>query len=400
MNRKEFVSNCLRMGIGLPLLSPVLAFLEKNEKGQTHPPKHTGKILIVGAGAAGMAAGYLLHSLGYDFSILEAGNEIGGRIKKDADFVDFPIDLGAEWIHTHPRVLSEILRHEDFKDQFDTMDYSPQTIQTWKNENLHSRNYLKAFYGEWKFKRSTWFDFFEKNVFSPIQDRILFGKAVQEIDYSGESVNIKTETGETFSADKVLITPSIKVLQSGMIRFSPELPEEKTSSLQKIYMGEGIKVFISFRECFYPDFLMFGPVLKAISDENKFYYNASFGKDSDQHVLGLLAINEKAKPYLNAGSDTELIRIILEELDSVFGGKASQNYLKHISQNWSAEPYIQGAYSYTYDGSKKKIIEAISRPIAGKLAFAGEALSLDNNSMVHGACESGFAAVRALIDSS
>jgi monoamine oxidase len=398
MNRKEFINTCLRMGIGLPLLSPVLAFLEKKEAAQTRSPRQEGKFLIIGAGAAGMAAGYLLHTLGYDFTILEAANRIGGRIKKQPDFADFPIDLGAEWIHTHPRVLSEILRQEEFKDQFGTMDYSPQSIQTWKNGKLQSHNYLKAFYGEWKFKRSTWFDFFEKNVLPPIQDRILLGKAVREIDYSGESVKVRTEVGETFSADQVLITCSIKVLQSGMIRFLPELPEEKASSLQKIYMGEGIKVFVSFRECFYPDFLMFGPVLKAISDENKFYYNASFGKDSDHHVLGLLAINEKALPYLNAGSDAELIRIVLEELDSIFGGKASQNYLKHLTQNWSAEPYIQGAYSYTYDGSKRKIIEALTRPLAGKLAFAGEALSLDNNSMVHGACDSGFAVVKSLLE--
>lgn len=398
MNRKEFVNTCLRMGIGLPLLSPVLAFLEKNEAARTRPQGHTVKILIIGAGASGMAAGYLLHSLGYDFTILEAADRIGGRIKKEQDFADFPIDLGAEWIHTHPRVLSEILRQEESKDQFGTMDYSPQTIQTWKNGKLRARNYLKAFYGEWKFKRSTWFDFFEKNVLPPIQDRILFGKAVREIDYSGTSVNIRTEAGETFFADQVLITCSIKVLQSGMIRFLPELPEEKTSSLQKIYMGEGIKVFISFRECFYPDFLMFGPVLKAISEEDKFYYNASFGKDSDQHMLGLLAINEKALPYINAGSGDELIRIVLEELDSIFGGKASQNYLKHVSQNWSAEPYIQGAYSYTYAGSQKKIIQELNAPLAGKLVFSGEALSLENHSTVHGACESGFAAVRSLLE--
>ena len=398
MNRKEFVSTCLRMGIGLPLISPVLAFLEKTEAAQTRSPGQAGKVLIIGAGAAGMSAGYLLHSLGYDFTILEAANRIGGRIKKEPDLADFPIDLGAEWIHTHPRVLSEILHQEEFQDQFGTMDYSPQSIQTWKNGKLQSHNYLKAFYGEWKFKGSTWFDFFEKNVLPPIQDRILFGKAVREIDYSGTSVNIRTEAGETFSADQVLITCSIKVLQSGMIRFLPELPEEKSSSLQKIYMGEGIKVFISFQECFYPDFLMFGPVLKAISDEDKFYYNASFGKDSGNHVLGLLAINEKALPYLNAGSDAELIRVVLEELDSIFGGKASQNYLKHVSQNWSAEPYIQGAYSYTYAGSQRKIIQELNTPVAGKLVFAGEALSLENHSTVHGACESGFAAVRLLLE--
>jgi protoporphyrinogen oxidase len=53
------------------------------------------KILIVGAGAAGITAGHALSEKGIDFEILEASSVHGGRVKKDADFADFPIDLGA-----------------------------------------------------------------------------------------------------------------------------------------------------------------------------------------------------------------------------------------------------------------------------------------------------------------
>ena len=57
------------------------------------------KILIVGAGAAGITAGHALSEKGIDFEILEASSVHGGRVKKNADFADFPIDLGAEWVH-------------------------------------------------------------------------------------------------------------------------------------------------------------------------------------------------------------------------------------------------------------------------------------------------------------
>jgi len=59
--------------------------------------------------------------------------------------------------------------------------------------------------------------------------------------------------------------------------------------------------------------------------------------------LGLFAVGTGAHPYLEL-SDEELIKYILTELDEIFDGQASQNYLKHIFQNWNEEPYVNGAY--------------------------------------------------------
>ena len=53
----------------------------------------------MGAGAAGITAGHALSEKGIDFEILEASSVHGGRVKKTAGFADFPIDLGAEWVH-------------------------------------------------------------------------------------------------------------------------------------------------------------------------------------------------------------------------------------------------------------------------------------------------------------
>lgn len=54
-------------------------------------------IFIIGAGAAGITAGHLLAEEGVDFEIFEASDTYGGRVRKVDDFVDFPIDVGAEW---------------------------------------------------------------------------------------------------------------------------------------------------------------------------------------------------------------------------------------------------------------------------------------------------------------
>ncbi len=55
--------------------------------------------LIIGAGIAGLSAGYHLTQAGHEVVILEARNRIGGRVWTNHDFADIPIEFGAELIH-------------------------------------------------------------------------------------------------------------------------------------------------------------------------------------------------------------------------------------------------------------------------------------------------------------
>lgn len=56
-------------------------------------------VVIVGAGAAGLAAARLLHDAGRHVLIVEARNRTGGRIHTDRSIADYPVELGAEFIH-------------------------------------------------------------------------------------------------------------------------------------------------------------------------------------------------------------------------------------------------------------------------------------------------------------
>lgn len=56
------------------------------------------KVLIVGAGAAGLGAARALHDAGYDVVVVEGRDRIGGRVWTDNSF-GHPLDLGASWIH-------------------------------------------------------------------------------------------------------------------------------------------------------------------------------------------------------------------------------------------------------------------------------------------------------------
>jgi len=56
------------------------------------------RVIVIGAGMAGLSAAISLLHGGVDVIVLESRNRIGGRICKGDGF-DVPVDLGASWIH-------------------------------------------------------------------------------------------------------------------------------------------------------------------------------------------------------------------------------------------------------------------------------------------------------------
>jgi len=56
------------------------------------------KVVVIGAGIAGLTAARILLEAGIDCQIVEARNRVGGRICQAREF-DVPVDLGASWIH-------------------------------------------------------------------------------------------------------------------------------------------------------------------------------------------------------------------------------------------------------------------------------------------------------------
>src|SRR6266568_807149 len=68
-------------------------------------------VIILGAGAAGMAAAAVLSENGVSTLILEARDRIGGRIHTiDDPAFPIPIDLGAEYVHGDPEATWRIIR--------------------------------------------------------------------------------------------------------------------------------------------------------------------------------------------------------------------------------------------------------------------------------------------------
>lgn len=53
------------------------------------------RIVVIGAGLAGLAAARELHRQGHEVVVIEARGRIGGRIWTSLKWTDMPLDLGA-----------------------------------------------------------------------------------------------------------------------------------------------------------------------------------------------------------------------------------------------------------------------------------------------------------------
>ncbi|MFT7591847.1 MAG: monoamine oxidase, partial [bacterium] len=192
MNRKEFLKICGILGIGLPAQASLVGCTK-----DVLTSNFNGKVIIVGAGPGGMSAAYLLTQLGVDVEVLEATAQVGGRIKINPDFTDFPIPLGAEWLESDTNTLQEMVNDSsvdvDVKTVYDNPDY--------------------------KFVNASWFNFFDTYIFPSIVDKIKYNEVVTSVDYTSDKIEIKTKDA-TYSADKVIVSVPLKILKDGDIEFT------------------------------------------------------------------------------------------------------------------------------------------------------------------------------------
>jgi len=202
-----------------------------------------------------------------------------------------------------------------------------------------------------------------------------------------------TTKNKNYLADQVIVTVPVKLLQEGMIKFIPALPSKKQQAIESVRVWDGCKMFIQFSEKFYPTFLE----LPLYPEERgqKIFYDAAYGQDTDQHILGLFAVGEGTLPYTQL-SDATLKDTILNELDELSDGQASKYYIKHIFQNWNAEPFARGAYVVDHENWKR--VRQLGKSVDKRLFFAGDAYTQGYDwSSVHTAARSAIRACKEIL---
>lgn len=137
MNRKEFLKKA-------SLVAFALSFGNFSKLESIGKKK---KVIVIGAGFAGVSAGRFLHDSGFDVTILESRKEIGGRIRTFTDW-GFPMDLGASWIHGPiGNPLTDIAKKLNIKlieTPYDDVDF-------WQEGNR--ANFFQKIIAKWKYDK-------------------------------------------------------------------------------------------------------------------------------------------------------------------------------------------------------------------------------------------------------
>ncbi|MEM9653466.1 MAG: FAD-dependent oxidoreductase [Actinomycetota bacterium] len=351
-------------------------------------------VIVVGAGPAGMTAAYRLRRMGVDVEVLEAGRSHGGRIKHDLEFTEFPIPLGAEWVHVDGQILDEIVDDEAVDVGTELRGYAPDAeVAIVDGTSVSYLPNTLIFDGDLKFVGSSWLDFFNTYVVPEIADRLVYETQVTAIDYGDEIVRVTDATGTVRQANKVLVTVPLKLLQRRDIDFQPPFTDERIDTIDGATVWSGLKAFFEFEDAFYPATIALED--SDTPDGQRIFYDAAYGQNSDVNVLGLFSVGAQAERY-QALSHDELAADVLDELDRAFDGAAGRSYVRHIVQNWNDEPFAGAAY--LADGAAGATTRLLAQSIDDRLYFAGDAYtSFDDWSSVHAAARSAADAVAEIM---
>ena len=434
MDRRHFIKQSTLLSIG-GLLIPSTFLSTCRKENLFEDINYDGKVIIIGAGAAGLYAAYILKSKGIDFQILEASSKYGGRLGKLTGFANFPIDTGAQWLHGKNSILGDLITKSNTTITLDDSETKywfnnqlvnslPQNTDIFEGDNLPDISYKdyalqKGLGNEYKyiveniagdqgaaasrlsvfgnnqdeenwisgdddFKfQETFFDLFDKQIASEVKDKILLNTIVSKIDYSQSEIIITASNNRLFNADKVIITVPIPILKSGDIQFIPALQNEKTNAFSKIGMDAGMKVFLKFSNKFFDQNIIGGTICAAYADD-------SIGKAQSDNILLAFIMGDQAAYLTALANDTAITNALLQELDMMYNGQATTSFIASHVENWTTNPFVKGAYSYSTVGmgdARKIATQAISK----KLYFAGEAMNTNgHHQTVHGAVETGY----------
>jgi monoamine oxidase len=354
--------------------------------------------VVVGAGAAGLTAAYdLFYEQGVRVKIVEASNRIGGRLKKaPSSFANFPIDLGGEWIHVHPRVLNEITWDNPYRGT--TYLYKPTQYVEWNGKGW-TREALTA--TDYRFKNGTWFDFFNDYIAADLLENnvIEFNCQVGRVDYTSSPATVTCTNGKTFQAKHVVVTVPIPVLKKGSIVFNPPLPAATQTAINDSRYYQGLKVFFRFTTRFYRDAFAVANDFKNMNHDtgDRYFWDEARLQPTTQNVLGFFCVGTLADRYMGL-TDQQIIDKLLAELDVMFAGRAKRSFLSAVVQNWSAEPFAGGAYSNFKNYGH---LERLRIPVgsSSQIIFAGEGVPYRDyeHGFAHGAAFSGRAVAEYIV---
>jgi monoamine oxidase len=399
----------LQAGALVPFAAPVIAAAQSADFD----------VIVIGAGAAGIAAGRKLRQLGRRFTILEARDRVGGRVYSDTSLGEM-FDAGALYIHWAERNPWRRLAHELGVSTVDSSTL-PGGFRVFSDDDSVPRGGRRAFsiiherfdpeiasvpdiamseqvasegedalravntlarmsLGE-EAERVSALDYARlwagdddivPDGYGTLVTRaarglpVQLGSRVLTIDWSGKGVSIETNRG-TLRAGAVILTVPVGVLLAEKIRFSPGLPDDNRRGLEGLRMGALTKIALRF------DGERFG-----ISPGTDFYDivgpRATFNFECWPFGRNIVVANfggDHARDVTRLG-ERGAVDLALSRFSRMVGSDARRHFLGGRLAGWSEDPFALGSYSYALPG-RADARALLAQPIGARIFMAGEA---------------------------
>lgn len=410
------------------------------------------KVIVIGAGIAGIAAARSLKSSGYDVVILEGRDRIGGRIWTDRS-LGVPVDLGASWIHkssaNHPiEKLAREFRIPIVESDYDSSykydmdgkliadDVAAELIE--KSDSIIKRS-LRIADEEERNPAQTIQLIAKGENLSAVERRFLDWRIYDREAEEGEDFGkFSLEDGEadSFGEDEWLFPNGYDAIPQ---RLADGLDIRRSTIVNRINtIGSKVKVETT-QGNFEGDFALvsvpvgvlakgsieFNPGLSAekksaiaqlgmgVLNKTVLQFTKSFWPTDREFLayvgekkgyypafLNMMTLNKTpALLSFTAGtfarsletqSDNEVKSQIMSVLRKIFGN-GIPDPVAFQRTRWNTDLFSFGSYSYLKPGGDPSARAVLSRR-AGNILFAGEATSSDYPSTVHGAYLSGLRA--------
>ncbi|MEA2831293.1 MAG: hypothetical protein QOF22_2041 [Bradyrhizobium sp.] len=410
------------------------------------PLPREADIVVIGAGAAGIAAARRIQAANRKVIVVEAAGQIGGRCLTDAATFDVPFDRGARWMHNpesnpmirlarnagldiYPAPLGQKIRIGRRNARAgETEEFLAALVRANRAIDDASRgkadvacaSVLPKDLGDWAGAaefvlgaNATGKDLKEISVIDKAhaQDRnaaigcrqglgtliaklgeqvpLALSTPASRVNWSGRDVTVETPAGK-ITARAAIVTVSTNVLTAGNIKFTPDIPKRQLDAAAKLSLGSYDHIVLQ---------LPGNPLGLArddiIIEQSGSTRTALLVANIGSSSLCSIDVAGSFGRDLSSQGEPAMVAFAVEWLAKLFGSDAASAVKKSSATRWNATPFALGAMSSAVPGGQpsRKIL---TEPI-GSMFLAGEATHDTLWGTVEGAWESGERAAEAAL---